>query len=118
MSAAQPVGVIVGIWFMAAPAVLGYAGRVASDVQRTIGPVAASAAVIAVWGATRGVRLVNLPLGIALVLAPVIVDHPADAAAAAVVSGLALAGSAPFGGPLKNRMGGGWRSGALGKRPR
>lgn len=110
MSAAQPVGIVVGVWLMAAPAALRYADSSAADVHRIIGPVAASAALIAVWEATRGARLVNLLLGAVLVLAPLAVDHPAEATVNGLISGVALMTAAPFGGPSRQTMGGGWRS--------
>jgi hypothetical protein len=110
MSLAQTVGIIVGVWLMAAPAALGYADATAADVHRIIGPVAASAALVAVWEATRGARLVNVVLGVLLVLAPLLVAHPADAAVSGVVSGVALAAASPVGGRSRQSMAGGWRS--------
>lgn len=107
---AQVAGAVVGITLMAAPAVLGYAGSTASDVQRTIGPLAGSLALIAVWEATRAVRLPNLVLGALLAGAPLVVDHELDAAIIAVVGGLALIAATPFAGGERRRLGGGWRA--------
>lgn len=107
---AQVVGIVVGVALMAAPAVLGYAGSTASDVHRTIGPTAAGLALIAVWQATRSVRLPNIVLGIVLAVSPVVVDHPADAAVVAVVAGAALVAATPFAGRERRRLGGGWRA--------
>ncbi len=110
MSLAQAVGMAVGVWLMGAPAVLGYADARAADVHRIIGPVAASAALVAVWEVTRGARLVNLILGALLVTAPLVIRHPADAALNGVVSGVALAAASPVGGRSRQKMAGGWRS--------
>ena len=107
---AQVVGIVVGVGLMATPAVLGYAGSTASDVHRTIGPLAASLALIAVWQATRAVRLPNIVLGAALAVSPVVVDHQADAAITAVLAGVALAAATPFAGRERRRLGGGWRA--------
>ena len=111
---AQPVGMAVGVWLMAAPAVLGYADSAATDVHRIVGPVAASAALISVWEATRGARLVNLILGTVLILAPLAVGHPGDAAANGLTSGMALVAASPFGGRSRQSMGGGWRASGFG----
>ncbi len=110
MNPAQAVGIVAGVWLMAAPAVLGYADSPAGDVHRTIGPVAASVAIIAVWDATRGVRLVNVLLGVVLTIAPLFVGHPAAAALNGTASGAALVAATPFGGAGSNPMAGGWQS--------
>lgn len=107
---AQVAGIAGGISLMAAPAVLGYAGSTASDVHRTIGPLAASLALVASWQATRAVRLPNIVLGAALVVVPAVVDHPADAAAVGIAAGVVLAATAPFGGRHRSQLGGGWRA--------
>ena len=107
---AQPVGIAVGLFLVAAPAVFGYAGTRASDVHRTLGPIAASLAFIALWQATKAVRLPNLAVGATLVVAPVIVHHDAEAAAVALTAGLLLVAAIPFAGPDRRRLGGGWRA--------
>ena len=59
----------LGIWLMAAPAVLEY-GRPASTNDHIIGPLIATFACIAIWESSRSVRWVNLPLGLWLIAAP------------------------------------------------
>lgn len=98
---------LIGVWLMAAPAVLGY-GDPAATVDRILGPVAASFAVVAMGEATRGVRHVNLVLGILLVLAPFVLGYPTHAAINSVVAGLAIALISRAGGEVKERFGGGW----------
>ena len=84
--------------------------RLQPTCTESSGRWAASTALIAVWEATRGARLVNLVLGAALVLAPLAVDPPGEATANGLMSGGALVTAAPFGGRSRQAMGGGWRS--------
>lgn len=60
---------LLGIWLMAAPAALHYAG-VASVNDRIVGPVATECAIIAISEVTRPVRWGNVALGLWLVIAP------------------------------------------------
>ncbi len=93
---------------MAAPAWLGYAGTAAGDLHRVLGPLAASFALIAWWGATRAVRWPNVILAAALVLAPLAVDHDGAAGAIGVLAGVVLGAATPFAGAPSYRYGGGW----------
>jgi len=86
---ARVCGALAGIWLMAAPSVLGYggAGRVSDLIA---GPLAVSAAVIAMSQVTRPIRWVTLPLGAWVVVAPWLLGAPAPAR----VSGLLVSCSA------------------------
>ena len=59
----------LGIWLMAAPAVLGY-DRPASADDRIVGPLAAAFAIVAIWEVTRPLSWMNLLLGLWLIVAP------------------------------------------------
>src|SRR5215207_3520539 len=63
------VNTLVGLWLMAAPAVLDYAGAARTN-DRIVGPLAASFAVIAIWEVTRPLRWANVALGVWLLVAP------------------------------------------------
>lgn len=104
----QIAGVVVGIWLMVAPAVLGYAGSQAGDLHRVVGPVAASLALIAAWEATAGLRWANLALSVVLVGAPLFIHHSPGPGLVVVLSGTALGVATPFGGVRTRRIGGGW----------
>ncbi|HEX2030492.1 MAG TPA: hypothetical protein VHL78_03705 [Actinomycetota bacterium] len=106
---AQAVAVVVGVWLMFAPAVLGYGGAPA-DNDRIVGPVAASIALIAIFEVVRGIRLVNLVSGAWLVASALLLGYPAAGAVSAVASGAALIALSIPGGERKNRYGGGWRA--------
>jgi hypothetical protein len=97
----------IGVWLMAAPAVLGFGG-VAADVHRIVGPIATSLAIVAVAQVTRPVRWCNRVVGAALLGAAVVVDAPWIVAANLVVSGGALAALASVRGRIPDRFGGGW----------
>lgn len=56
------VNVALGLWLMAAPAVLAYGGAAATS-DRIAGPIIASIAAVAVWDATRVVGRANALLG-------------------------------------------------------
>jgi hypothetical protein len=108
----QLVNTALGIWLMAAPAVLGY-GRPASTNDHIIGPLVATFACIAIWEATRSVRWINLPLGLWLIAAPLLLGHPPDGAVNSVVCGIAIAILSSVGGAIQQRFAGGWS--ALGR---
>jgi hypothetical protein len=70
--------VAVGIWLMAAPAVLGYAGTPATS-DRIAGPVVAAIGIVAASTVTRGLRWANLAPGLWLVAGPALLGSPAAA---------------------------------------
>ena len=72
--AAQIVNTLLGIWLMAAPAILDYNGAPA-DNSHIIGPVIASFATIALSGATRGVARFNIVTGGWLLMAPLFLGY-------------------------------------------
>jgi hypothetical protein len=110
------VNAALGIWLMAAPAVLGYSttGSAAGSVDRTVGPLVASTAIAAIWPEIRPLRWVNVVLGGWMVVAPLVlgwfVDYPTVAVVNSIVVGAAVTGAAFVRGPVDARFGGGWRS--------
>lgn len=104
---ARWVSVAFGVWLMAAPALLGYAGVVA-DVHRVVGPVTASFAFIAVWQHMRLLRWMNIPLGAALLVVPWTFGFDSTATLNSLVVGLVLITLALVRGPVEQRFGGGW----------
>lgn len=105
---AQVVNAVLGLWLMAAPAVLEYGG-VAQTNDRILGPVIATFAVIAWWEATRAVRLWNLPLGVWLLLSPWILGYETSVAMLNSVGvGLLVSGLACIQGTVEGTYGGGW----------
>ena len=106
---AQALSFLLGLWLMAAPAVLGYAdATTASAVHRIVGPVAAGFGLNAIWGHMRPVRWVNVPLGLVLVGAPLLLSYGLLGAVNSVVVGLLIAGLALVRGRIPETYGGGW----------
>src|SRR5690606_22839516 len=113
---AQVINALLGVWLMAAPAVLGYSAPAAVN-DRIVGPIAASFAVIAWWQATRPTRWVNLPLGLWLLAAPFVLGYDATTPLVnSLAVGAALAALSLVRGKVDLRFGGGWRA-VWGRRP-
>jgi hypothetical protein len=104
---AQMILVLVGLWLMAAPDVLGYDGAAATS-DRIAGPVLAAVSFLAVFQITRGLRWANLPIGAWLAAAPWVLGFPADATVNSMLCGAAALVLAPIGSPDQRRYGGGW----------
>ncbi len=99
----------LGVWLMAAPAVLGYGGA-ASTSQRIAGPIVAAIAVVAMTEATRPLRWANLVTAAWLVVAPAVVAHDGTAAAVSMAAGALVGALACVRGRRRARLGGGWRA--------
>lgn len=99
--------VVIGIWLEAAPAVLSY-GTPASDVDRLLGPIAGGVAFVAIWPVVHMLRWATVPVGVLLVVAPVL-GYPAEAAVSSIASGLAITALAFVGSAPEKNFGGGWR---------
>jgi hypothetical protein len=104
---AQLMSVVLGIWLMAAPAVLGYGGP-AATADRIVGPLVASFAAIAVWEATRAVRWANLVLAMWLLLAPLVLGYGARPAVNSLTTAVLLCALAVVRGRARHCFGGGW----------
>lgn len=107
--AARTGAVAVGVWLMAAPAVLGYAGAAETN-DRIVGPLAGAAAFIAAWAITRPLRWLTVPLGAWLLAAAFLLDYPTAGLVSAAASGALLIVTAPVAGADPPRFAGGWRS--------
>lgn len=101
--------ILLGVWLMAAPAVLGYSGA-ASTADHIVGPLIASFATIAIWEATRSVRKWNRPLGAWLLVAPWLLGYDTSATINSLVIGALVIAFTFLGGEVEQRFGGGWSS--------
>lgn len=104
---ARILNALLGVWLMAAPAVLGYGGAAAIN-DRIVGPLGASFAIIAIAGVTRPVRRVNAVLGFWLLVAPWLLGYPNVAAVNSMLVGIAAFGLSFVRGTVKDEFGGGW----------
>lgn len=105
---ARLLNALLGIWLMAAPAVLNY-GEPALTNDRIFGPIAASLATVAIWQATRPLRWLNLLVGIWLLLAPWVLSY-AEAVAMinSSIVGILMVALALVKGKTDQEFGGGW----------
>jgi hypothetical protein len=95
----------VGVWLMAAPAVLGTTGG-AADSDHLVGALAVCVAVIAMAEVGRALRFVNVAFGAWLVVAPLLLDGGAmDYTVSSIVSGAALIALAVPRGAVQERYG-------------
>lgn len=107
---ARIIAIASGLWLMASPAVLGYAGTAAEVSDRIVGPVAAALSLIAAWAVARPLRWTTVPLGLWAMLAPWFLGHPTAGAVGNLVAGIALVVTAFVRGRVNERFGGGWMS--------
>ena len=103
---AQLITVALGLWLMAAPAVLDY-GDPAAASDRILGPMIASFATVALWPATRPLGRVNIVLGICVILAPVL-GYPMVALINSIVIGASVVALSILQGDARGQFGGGW----------
>lgn len=101
---------VLGIWLMAAPAVLGY-GDPARTNDRITGPVVATFALIAIWETTRSLRWCNLLAGLWLLAAPFVLGgYSGGALANSLAVGALLIAFSLVRGKITKSYGGGWRA--------
>jgi hypothetical protein len=105
---ARITGVALGIWLMAAPAVLEYGGDAATS-DRIAGPIGGSLALVAASQVLRPLRWTVIPVGAWLVIAPLVLGYDIAAATVnSVVCGTIFIATAFWRGQLTETFGGGW----------
>lgn len=105
----QIINTLLGIWLMAAPAVLGVSDTAETN-DRIIGPLIASFAMVAIWQVTRPLRWVNVPLGAWLILAPWVLGYGTTSTLNSTLVGVAVIALSLVRGKLTHQYGGGWRA--------
>jgi hypothetical protein len=111
----QFLGALLGLWLVAAPAVLGY-GDPLSTVHRIIGPMTAAVGIVSLWGHMHALsRWLHPPLGVLLVIVPPLLGALGVGIGAvplvnSLVVGPALLVLGVVGGRVTERYGGGWSS--------
>ncbi|MEZ4616079.1 MAG: SPW repeat protein [Caldilineaceae bacterium] len=106
---ARLINIMLGIWLMAAPALLAYTTPAATN-DRIVGPLVITCATVALWETTRMLRLVNLVLALWLLVAPWIWGYSAIPLFNSTAVGLAIGALALVHGEITGRYGGGWSS--------
>ncbi|MHB1225068.1 MAG: SPW repeat domain-containing protein [Gemmatimonadaceae bacterium] len=106
----RAVSAALGIWLMAAPAVLGYGG-VARDHDHIVGPIVVTIAVTAMAAVMRPLRRLNSAIAAWLLLgAPWLLSFPPSARASTLIVGVILLGASLVRGGVEDEFGGGWRA--------
>ena len=106
----QVVGVIVGVWLMAAPSRLNL-GQVPSNHEHIVGPILAAAGLVSMAEVTRGARWLVLATGLWLIAGPFVLGYWAAETTAGrneIICGACAAGAALFRGRIRRHRGGGW----------
>ena len=105
----QILATLLGVWLMAAPAVLRYGGLPA-DHDHVVGPVIATFACVAIWEVTRPLRWCNVVLGAWLLLAPWLIYDDRAATLNSLATGLAVVLCSLHKARLTHSFAGGWSS--------
>lgn len=106
---ARLLNICLGVWLMASPSVLGYAGW-ARTISTIVGALSASFACIAIWEVTRPLRWANAALGVSLLVAVWALGSESDVATNGTIVGLLMLALALVRGEVKEMYGGGWSS--------
>ncbi|MGQ0645900.1 MAG: SPW repeat domain-containing protein [Elusimicrobiota bacterium] len=100
----------LGLWLMAAPAVLGFSGS-GADNDHVAGPLIVTFAVMAVWEFMRPVRWMNLLLGLWMIGAAFFFHETGAGRVNAAACGISAALLSLWRGVHRpERYGGGWSS--------
>ena len=92
------VSVALGVWLMASPSILGFAGRAAHSDQ-LVGALIVSMAIMALSDVGRAIRFINVAFGAWVIAAPWLLDGATtrSSVSGAVVGALVIAFSLPRG---------------------
>ena len=102
--------VLLGLWLMVSPDILGYQ-EIAADLNHVFGPVIVTFAFISIWEATRAMQYWNAPIGLWLIIEPWIIGYdPMSAKINAVAVGLAVLILSLIKAEETATFGGGWTS--------
>jgi hypothetical protein len=105
----QRLAFVLGVLLTAAPSLLGLP-KAQADALHILGPLAAATGFIAASEVTRGVRWLNVPIGLILIATVPVLRYPMPGAALVALIALALVVLAFLGGRTSTAFGGGWRS--------
>lgn len=105
---AQIVNVVLGVWLMFAPAVLGHADVLLGKIDRAAGPWVAAVSFVAAAQISRSARWLSMPAALVLVTAPWFAQAPGASKANSIVVGLVMLALIPVGRPDQRRYGNGW----------
>jgi hypothetical protein len=103
-----PLGnLVIGLWLMSSPAVLGYSGH-AALCDHIIGPIVASVSTMVIWEVLRSLRWLNFMLGAWLLISPWILVHDTVETVNHSLAGILVMVFASVRGNRQHRFGDGW----------
>ena len=106
----QIINTLIGIWLMVAPGVLGH-HEPGVDSNHIVGPVIATAAMVACWEVTRATRKVNILLGLWLIAAPFVLGYETPLPIINdIACGVLAVSFAMVKGKIKESYAGGWKA--------
>jgi uncharacterized membrane protein len=100
-------GAAIGLWLMASPAAIGFAGYSRADMRLT-GPIVFTLSVLAVWPATRWFARLNAFAGFWLMIGGILLQAPHMLQLSNILFGAVLVALAVFPGNTARQIGNGW----------
>jgi len=97
----------IGAWLMAAPDLLDYRDPARTN-DHIVGPLLFTFACTAAFQSTRGLRFVDLMLGIWLLIAPLVFGYWGEPLINSLACGLGVVVLSLIRGPITVQLGGGW----------
>lgn len=104
---ARLLSAVLGMWLMAASAVLGYDSAARTN-DRIVGPAVIAISLVALHEVARELRWLNAGLGLWLLAAPWVLNFPTAALVQSSVAGILLIALASLRGRIHHRFDGGW----------
>jgi hypothetical protein len=106
---ARLFNVVIGIWLMASPGIFPEAYTESASLNNHIlGPVVIACSIIALHEVARGLRWVNLVIGVWLLIAPWVLGYTQLPAVNGMITGALLGGAALVPGRSWQQHDGGW----------
>ncbi|GMV50574.1 MAG: hypothetical protein NBKEAIPA_02496 [Nitrospirae bacterium] len=98
---------VIGVWLVASPDLLQYAGAARMNNQ-VVGAWMATFGLIAASESVRPIRWINVVLGTWLLVAPFLLAYPDERACGSLAAGIAAIALSLIRGAPSERFGGGW----------
>ncbi len=101
------IGAGIGLWLMASPAVIGFAGYARADM-RLVGPIVFVLSILSVWPATRWFSRLNAFAGLWLMIGSILLQAPHLLVFSNIMVGAVLVAISIFPGNAAPQTNGGW----------
>ncbi len=101
------IGVVIGLWLMASPAAIGFAGYSRADMRIT-GPIVVVLSVLSIWPGTRWFARLNAFAGGWMMIGPILLQAEHLLLFSVILLGAIIVALAVFPGDAAPQIGGGW----------